>query len=140
MASEPDWLTAEDLERLNQLIVHDSGEPFGVLKPHELASAPMRPRQLWHYDKVEDVAVLAVRLMLSVAWAHPFEQGNKRTGFIAATIFLDANGWLLDIPDFEDIADLIIAAVEEPSLEDELIELFRRNMIEMASGGARADR
>ena len=132
MASEPLWLTAEHLEELNHRIVSDSGEPFGILKPHELASAPTRPRQLYHYDEVEDLAVLAVRLMMAMVWAHPFEQGNKRTGFAAAEIFLDANGWLLDIPDFEDIAEMIIEAAEDKSLEDELVELFRRNLIELA--------
>ena len=132
MASEPLWLTAEHLEELNHRIVSDSGEPFGILKPHELASAPTRPRQLYHYDEVEDLAVLAVRLMMAIVWAHPFEQGNKRTGFAAAEIFLDANGWLLDIPDFEDIAEMIIEAAEDKSLEDELVELFRRNLIELA--------
>ncbi len=132
MVSEPEWLTADDLERLNHRIVEESGEPFGVLKPHELNSAPARPRQLFHYEDVTDVAALAVRLMMAVVWAHPFEQGNKRTGFAAAEIFLDANGWLLDIPDFEDIAEEIIAAAEDHSLEDDLAELFRRNLIEMA--------
>lgn len=132
MASEPLWLTAEHLEELNHRIVSDSGEPFGILKPHELASAPTRPRQLYHYDEVEDLAVLAVRLMMAIVWAHPFEQGNKRTGFAAAEIFLDANGWLLDIPDFEDIAEMIIEATEDKSLEDDLVELFRRNLIELA--------
>lgn len=132
MASEPEWLTADDLERLNHRIVEATEEPFGVLKKHELKSAPARPRQLFHYDEVQDIAALAVRLMMAVVWAHPFEQGNKRTGFAAAEIFLDANGWLLDIPDFEDIAELIIAAAEDHSLEEEIVELFRRNLIEMA--------
>ena len=131
MAPEPEWLTAEDLERLNLRIVEGSAEPFGVLKPHELKSAPSRPRQLFHYDEVEDVAALAVRLMMAVVWAHPFEQGNKRTGFAAAEIFLDANGWLLDIDDFEDVAELIIAAAEDQSLEGELVTHFRENLIEM---------
>lgn len=132
MASEPTWLGADQLEEINLAIVEASGEPFGVLKPHELASAPTRPRQLFHYEDVEDIAVLSVRLMMAVVWAHPFEQGNKRTGFAAAVIFLDANGWLLDIPDFEDIADEIIAAAEDQSLEDDLAEIFRRNLIETA--------
>jgi death on curing protein len=132
LLSEPEWLSAEHLEQLNYRIVEGSGEPFGILKPHELASAPMRPRQLYHYDEVEDIAALAVRLMMAVVWAHPFEQGNKRTGFAAAEIFCDANGWLLDIPDFEDVAEFIIDAAENPELEDDLVELFRRNLIEAA--------
>ncbi len=132
MANEPDWLTAEHLEQLNFRIVAASGEPFGILKPHELASSPTRPRQLFHYEGVEDLAELAVRLMMAVVTAHPFEQGNKRTGFAAAVLFLEANGWLLDIPDFEDIADEIIEAAEDDTLEADLVELFGRNLIEMA--------
>lgn len=132
LASEPSWLSAEQIEELNAAIVDASGEPFGVLKPHELASVPMRPRQLYHYDEVEDVASLAVRLMMGIVRAHPFQQGNKRTGFAAAVIFLDANGWLLDIPDYEDIADDIIAAAEDVSMDDDLEEIFRRNLIETA--------
>ena len=75
-------------------------------------------------DRASTNTALSVRLMMAVAWAHPFEQGNKRTGFIAAYIFLDANGWLLDIPDFEEIAEQIKAAIDDPSLEDELADLF----------------
>lgn len=132
MANEPVWLTSEHLEELNFEIVALSREPFRVLKPHELASSPTRPIQLYHYDGVEDISVLAVRLMMAVVWAHPFQQGNKRTGFAAAVIFLSANGWLLDIPDYEDIADEIIAAAKDRSLEEELVEIFRRNLIETA--------
>jgi prophage maintenance system killer protein len=81
---------------------------------------------------VQGIAALAVRLMMAVVWAHPFEQENKRTGFAAAEIFCDANGWILDIPDFENIAEFIIDAAEHPELEEELVELFRRNLIEAA--------
>ena len=132
MGTEPAWLSAEQIEELNAAIVKASGEPFGVLKPHELASAPNRPRQLYHYDNVEDVAALSVRLMMGVVRAHPFQQGNKRTGFAAAVIFLEANGWLLDIPDYDDIADDIIAAAEDQSLDEDLTEIFRLNLIETA--------
>ena len=52
--------------------------------------------------------------------------------FAAAVIFLEANGWLLDIPDYDDIADDIIAAAEDQSLDDDLAEIFRRNLIETA--------
>lgn len=132
MAPEPQWLTHEHLEQLNHRIVEESGEPFGILKPHQLRSAPSRPRQLYYYEGEEDIAALAVRLMMAVVWAHPFEQGNKRTGFAAAVIFLDANGWLLDIPDFEEVAEQIIEAASDHSVETELVDLFRQNLIETA--------
>jgi death on curing protein len=134
LRSEPDWLTAGQLEQLNYRIVTGmpEPEPFGVLKPNELESAPTRPIHLWHYEEVDDLAVLAVRLMMAVASAHPFEQGNKRTGFAAAEIFLDANGWVLDIGDWTEVADLIIACIEDEELEAELADIFRDRLIEAA--------
>lgn len=130
--SEPSWLTSEHLEQINERVVAEKEEPFGILKRHELESAPMRPRQLYYLEYENDIAILAVRLMMAVVWAHPFIQGNKRTGFIAADIFLDQNGWLLDIPDWTDIADEIIAAADDPSKEEGLVDLFRENLIELA--------
>ena len=132
MRNEPNWLTAEHLVELNEQVVASTGEPHGILKPHELESAPYRVRALWHYENEDNLAVLAVRLLIAVAVGHPFEQGNKRTGFIAATIFLGANGWYLDVEDHISVAELIEAAVEDRDREYELVELFESRMIEMA--------
>ena len=132
MPSEPDWLDPEQIARLNQLVVSATGEPYSVLKPNELESACFRPRKLWHYEGECDIAALAARLMMAIACAHAFEQGNKRTGFIAATIFLDANGWLLGIGDYDDVAEQIIAAIEDHSLEGALVQLFREHLVEAA--------
>lgn len=133
MASDsPVWLDADQICRLNQLVVEETGEPFGVLKSNDLHGAVMRPRYLWHYDNVEDMPILAVRLMVAIAAAHAFQQGNKRTGFIASVIFLEANGWHLDIPDFEDVADDIVSVIEGNAGEDILIELYAQHMIELA--------
>lgn len=68
--------------------------------------------------------------MMAVAWGHPFKQGNKRTGFAAAQIFLETNGWLLDIGDWTEIADQIIACIEDGNLEADLVEIFRGHLVE----------
>lgn len=131
MASEPDWLTADQLIELNELIVGETSEPFVLIKPGELESAAARPQQLWHYEGEEDVAALAVRLLVGVASNHPFAQGNKRTGFEAALIFLDANGYELALDDHAEVADLIIAVIEGNAGENDLVDLFRDNLAEI---------
>ena len=109
MPSEPIWLSVGDLVKLNRDLVADTGEPHRVLKPDDLESACERPRWLWHYDGVQDVVVLAARLLFAVADAHAFIQGNKRTGFVAAVMFLQANGWALDPSlDSDELGDAII--------------------------------
>ena len=40
-------------------------------------------------------------MLSGIAQNHCFEQGNKRTAFIAAVMFLKANGYNLTVPDGE---------------------------------------
>jgi death-on-curing protein len=129
LRNEPRWLSAGDIVEINRGILADSGEPFGILKPNELESAAARPASLWAYEEEDDLAVLAVRLLAGIARNHPFEQGNKRTAFIAALNFLLNNGWRLDIADTEEHAILIEALVEHKAEEGELVELFGRDLV-----------
>ena len=93
----------------------------------KLASALQRPVNLWHYDGEDDAVVLAVSLLLAIARSHSFEQGNKRTGFLAALFFLNANGFIVDIRVDERafLGRLIDSAVAHLIADEELIEEFR---------------
>jgi len=57
-----------------------------------LGSALERPRWLWHYEQVTDLATLAAALGYGLARRHPFTDGNKRIAFVAMAIFLDLSG------------------------------------------------
>lgn len=131
MPSEPDWLTAEDIAELNELIVEDSGEPFAIIKPNELESAAARPRFLFHYRGETDIATLAVRLMVAISQDHPFAEGNKRAGFIAARIFADENGFSYEGDD-EEFAELLKSVITREATEEDLIEAFRADLYQMA--------
>lgn len=50
----------------------------------------MRPQNLWAHGEPDAVSL---SYMEAIAQAHGFEQGNKRTGFDAGFLFLNANGW-----------------------------------------------
>jgi death-on-curing protein len=60
---------------------------------------------------VTDVVTLAAELLFGIAQNHPFQQGNKRTGFEAAILFLEANGYDLVIDDSEDLAQRIVDVI-----------------------------
>jgi death-on-curing protein len=49
-----------------------------------LDSALSKPRNHYHYSGEEDVLVLAVTMMAGIVQNHRFEQGKKRTDFLAA--------------------------------------------------------
>ncbi|MDS7903853.1 type II toxin-antitoxin system death-on-curing family toxin, partial [Klebsiella michiganensis] len=45
-----------------------------------------------YYEGVDDIYALAAMYLIGIAKAHAFHDGNKRTAFQAASIFLMMNG------------------------------------------------
>ena len=88
-----------------------------------LDSALARPQNAFAYGE-EDIAVLAV-LLAGLAQAHAFEQGNKRTAFVAMTQFLIIMGYDLAIDDTVTWADEVIALVEHRSSEEDFVRVIR---------------
>jgi death on curing protein len=78
--------------------VAKTGEPFFLRNAGLLESALARPRNYWEHGE-EDMLTLAIILLVGIARNHPFEQGNKRTAFIAAEMLLNINGYSLQIAD-----------------------------------------
>jgi death-on-curing protein len=93
-----------------------------------LDSAMARPKNAFAYGE-EDIVVLAVRLLAGLAQAHAFEQGNKRTSFIAMNEFLVINRQELAIDDTPRWADEVIALVEHRSTEDDFVRAIRRSEV-----------
>lgn len=60
-----------------------------------LESALYRPHLLFDYGE-PDLFELAAAYASGIVRNHPFLDGNKRAGFMAAYIFLGANGWEID--------------------------------------------
>ena len=125
MLAEPHWLPVDEVIELNRDLVADTNEPHSIIKPGELESACFRPLRYWEYDGEGDVVILAVRLLFGIARSHGFIQGNKRTGFLAALMFLGLNGWELDpATDSEALGDLVIDVLNERVEEDAFIALL----------------
>jgi len=83
-----------------------------------------RPQNAFAYGE-ENIVVLAVRLLAGLAQAHAFEQGNKRTSFVAMNEFLMINGRELAIDDTPRWADEVIGLVEHRSTEDDFVRTIR---------------
>ena len=130
MQNELVWPLAEELIQLNQYIVEDTDEPHSVLKPNELESACMRPYNLWHYDQEERIAFLGTSLILGVATNHPFEQGNKRTGFAAGLIFFENNGFVLEGADSDEFGPLVVSAVIGEISDEEFAYSLNEYLVE----------
>lgn len=89
--SEPVWVNAAEVTFINQRETELTKEPFGIIKPGELDSACDRARNHYAYGET-DIHRLAATYAEGIAQNHPFEQGNKRSAFLAAHLFLAKNG------------------------------------------------
>jgi death-on-curing protein len=125
LPNEPRWLPAEIIVQINLREVAETGEPFGLLSPHLLESAAAKPKALWHYESQEDMAALATSLLFAITRNHPFRQGNKRTGFTAAEVFLSLNGYELMAPDSGLLAEAILDVITGAASEEEFVEVMR---------------
>ena len=119
-------MSGEDAIQLNRKLVADTGEPHFVRDQGLLESACAAPMNLWAYGGETDAAVLATALLLAVARNHPFLQGNKRTGFAAALLFIEWNGWeMAEALDAGPLAQAIVAALQDETVEGEVAVLLR---------------
>jgi death-on-curing protein len=90
-AAEPLWLTSTDLLVLHDALLHEYGGRVGTRDLGLLASALARPQHHRAYGE-HDVFALATAYADGIVRNHPFVDGNKRTAFMAAFVFLGANG------------------------------------------------
>lgn len=97
MSPEPDWVKTADVIALNRAAVAVTGENHQVLNHGALDSAVNNPRHLHHYNGETDIGILAFKLMIALCRAHAFEQGNKRTAWLAGVMFLQLNGYDIDL-------------------------------------------
>jgi death-on-curing protein len=124
LPNDPRWLLIEVVIEINRTVVTRTGERHFLRDAGLLDSAMARLQNAFAYGE-EDIVALAVRLLAGLAQAHAFEQGNKRTSFIAMIEFLMINGYDPAIDDTVTWADEVIALVEHRSTEDDFVRAIR---------------
>ena len=89
---EPLWIDERAALALHgRLLALDGGSP-GLRSVALLGSALARPRQLYAYGGKPDLIAMAAAYASGIIRNHPFVDGNKRTGFLVAVLFLELNG------------------------------------------------
>lgn len=88
---EPVWIDMEDCLSFHEEMLARHGGIAGIRDQALLYSALHRPIQLHSYGK-PTLFDLAAAYATGIIKNHPFLDGNKRAGFIAAALFLEING------------------------------------------------
>ncbi len=98
--NEPIWITREVLLATQESLLQRFGGLAGVRDDGLLDSALHRPRHLFAYGE-PSLFVMAAAYAHGIVKNHPFLDGNKRAGFMAAYIFLGANHLDFQAPEEE---------------------------------------
>ena len=103
------YLSVVQLERLHRMQLQAFGGAAGLRDRGGLEAAAARPQMTFGGDDLyADVAAKAAALMHSIVMNHPFVDGNKRVGAMAAELFLVVNAQRLEAPD-EALVELAFA-------------------------------
>jgi death-on-curing protein len=125
MNPEPEFLNLEDVLRIHDEQLSAYGGATGIRDQALLESAVATPQASFGEAYLhEDLAHMAVAYAFHIAQNQPFLDGNKRTGLVAALVFLDLNGITILDPE-EKLYDAMIAIAERRIDKDGLAELLR---------------
>lgn len=116
------WLNAEVLLAVHEAQLSEHGGAAGTRDKGLFESALSHPQNLVAYGlptgDEPDIADLAAAYGYGISRNHPFIDGNKRTGFVAAELFLALNGWALHADDADCVLTMLAVAsgdITEPA-------------------------
>lgn len=96
MAETIRYLSALQVWGINRKVLHLQGGGSALLRDRGiLEGAVARPRMHAYYEGA-DLIDQAATLIVGLALAHPFVDGNKRTAFLAGDTFLRWNGYFIE--------------------------------------------
>ncbi|WP_454060918.1 type II toxin-antitoxin system death-on-curing family toxin [Candidatus Nitrospira salsa] len=87
---EPRWVSKELVLAVHDELLAEHDGATGLRDEGLLYSALARPENLFSYEKV-DLFSLAAAYTHGILRNHPFVDGNKRTAFLTAYVFLGKN-------------------------------------------------
>jgi death-on-curing protein len=115
--SEPVWVEEEDCLSFHDKLLARFGGASGLRDRGLLLSALARPKHLFAYEH-PTMFELAAAYAHGIVKNHPFLDGNKRSGFLAATLFLESNGFRFTAPEESAVLKTLQLAAGDISAAD----------------------
>jgi len=123
---EPAWVKEAVALAVHDRQLSEHGGGVGVRDAGALESALARPRNRWEYGE-DDLSALAAAYAFGIVRNHPFVDGNKRSGWVVANLFLALNGHDLAFDEHDAIRRVERLAAGDLS-EDELADWLRERI------------
>ena len=123
----PKWVDRRALVLLHGETLAEHGGLPGMRDNGALDASLARPRHLHAYEPESDLPRLAAAYGFGLVRNHPFNDGNKRAGFLAIGLLLALNRRELAAEPLEAIA-IILRLAEDKMTELELASWIRQNV------------
>ncbi len=121
-----DFLRIDDVLAIHRDQIERYGGETGVRDVGLLESAVTMPAVRFGQEMAHpDIFQMAAAYMFHIVQNHPFVDGNKRTGAVAAVVFLSLNEIDLE-PDEEGLEAITMAVAEGRADKDRIAEFFRK--------------
>jgi len=120
------WIAVDVVYAIHERQLDEHGGLDGVRDPNSVESALGRPRHLATYEE-PDAAALAACYAFGLARNHGFSDGNKRTAWVVARLFLADNGFSLRFDPVDAIRTMLDVASGTMS-EEQLAHWFRKRL------------
>lgn len=121
------WINSAVLIAVHDSQLAEHGGGAGVRDHGLLASALSRPENLAAYGE-PDASDLAAAYGYGISRNHAFIDGNKRTGFVAAAMFLRLNGYKLVADDASKVLTMLAVSAGDIT-EAEFAAWIRQHVV-----------
>jgi death-on-curing protein len=124
----PRWIDRLALLLLHEETLAEHGGLTGLRDEAALDAALARQQHVHAYEPGADLARLAAAYCFGLVRDHPFNDGNKRAGFLALGLFLSLNDYELQV-DQAEAAETILRLAARQLSERVLAEWIRKHMV-----------
>ncbi len=122
------YVSCEHVEVIHDWVIARYGGRSGLLNRASLESSVAQPKvAFFGIRRHKTIAHKAAAYCYFITRNHPFADGNKRTGFVAALHFLRLNGKIGEFDD-DEIVDAIRSVAMGSMTLDELKTVFQRSV------------
>ena len=128
MAADIRFLSVDDVLAIHEDTIRVEGGLGGVRSSGLLDSAVTMARQRFGGKHLHpDLASMAAAYLFHIVQNHPFHDGNKRTGAMAALIFLSVNG-ARKLPGPKSLERTTLAVASGQMSKTDLIDRLRKEI------------
>ncbi len=133
--AEPTFFTLDEILDIHRDQIERYGGQAGVRDLGLLQSAAAMPAAGFGGEYLhKDLFEMAAAYLFHIVKNHPFIDGNKRAGTVAADVFLGMNGVDTDI-DEDELAALVLNVVAGAAGKTEIATFFRERSHELPKAG-----